>query len=76
MVIVGHRPSTLAHADKVLVLKDGRMEMYGPRDAVLQRLRKATVTTTDPKPPQIAPAGDPTASPSVVPMSAGGSEPQ
>ena len=58
MVIVGHRPSTLAHADKVLVLKEGMVEMYGPRDAVLQRLRKAPVTTTD-KPPQIeAPAGE------------------
>jgi PrtD family type I secretion system ABC transporter len=45
MVIVGHRPSTLAHADKILLLKDGRAELFGPRDEVLARLRKATVTT-------------------------------
>jgi ATP-binding cassette subfamily C protein/ATP-binding cassette subfamily C exporter for protease/lipase/ATP-binding cassette subfamily C protein EexD len=44
MVIIGHRPSTLAHADKVLLLKNGRVELYGPRDQVLQRLRKAAVT--------------------------------
>ncbi|WP_437376985.1 type I secretion system permease/ATPase [Inquilinus limosus] len=57
MVIIGHRPSTLAHADKILVLKDGRAEIYGPRDAVLQRLRKAsTVTTTPTTAPQAAPS--------------------
>jgi PrtD family type I secretion system ABC transporter len=44
MVIIGHRPSTIAHADKVLLLKNGRVELYGPRDQVLQRLRKAAVT--------------------------------
>jgi len=48
MVIVGHRPSTLAHADKILVLKDGRAELFGPRDEVLPRLRKATVATAAP----------------------------
>jgi PrtD family type I secretion system ABC transporter len=48
MVIVGHRPSTLAHADKILVLKDGKVEICGPRDAVLQRLRKTAVTGTAP----------------------------
>jgi hypothetical protein len=45
MVIVGHRPSTLANADKILVLKDGRAESFGPRDEVLPRLRKVPVTT-------------------------------
>jgi PrtD family type I secretion system ABC transporter len=48
MVIVGHRPSTLAHADKILVLKDGKVEICGPRDAVLQRLRKTAITGTVP----------------------------
>lgn len=43
MVIIGHRPSTLAHADKVLLLKDGVVALYGPRDEVLQQLRKAAV---------------------------------
>ena len=48
MVIVGHRPSTLAHADKVLVLKDGKTEICGPRDIVLQRLRRAAAGETTP----------------------------
>jgi PrtD family type I secretion system ABC transporter len=41
LVIVGHRPSTLARADKILWLKDGRVELFGPRDEVLQKLREA-----------------------------------
>lgn len=39
LVIVGHRPSTLAQADKILVLKDGFVAMYGPRDDVLSAMR-------------------------------------
>lgn len=41
LIIVGHRPSTIASADKILMLKDGRVEIFGTRDEVLQRLRKA-----------------------------------
>jgi ATP-binding cassette subfamily C protein/ATP-binding cassette subfamily C exporter for protease/lipase/ATP-binding cassette subfamily C protein EexD len=38
LVIVGHRPSTLTQADKVLVLKDGCVAMLGTRDEVLRKL--------------------------------------
>jgi ATP-binding cassette subfamily C protein/ATP-binding cassette subfamily C exporter for protease/lipase/ATP-binding cassette subfamily C protein EexD len=38
LVIVGHRPSTLTQADKVLVLKDGCVAMFGARDEVLRTL--------------------------------------
>jgi ATP-binding cassette subfamily C protein/ATP-binding cassette subfamily C exporter for protease/lipase/ATP-binding cassette subfamily C protein EexD len=41
LVIVGHRPSTLAQADKILLLKEGRVEMYGSRDEIVRRLRTA-----------------------------------
>jgi PrtD family type I secretion system ABC transporter len=41
LVIVGHRPSTLARADKILWLKEGRVELFGPRDEVLLKLREA-----------------------------------
>jgi PrtD family type I secretion system ABC transporter len=47
VVIVGHRPSTLAQADKILLLKEGRIELMGPRDTVMQRLRKKAVKSTD-----------------------------
>ena len=39
LVIVGHRPSTLAQADKILVMKEGFVAMYGPRDEVLSAMR-------------------------------------
>jgi PrtD family type I secretion system ABC transporter len=38
LIIVGHRPSTLAQADKVLVLQSGIVTMFGARDAVLEAL--------------------------------------
>jgi ATP-binding cassette subfamily C protein/ATP-binding cassette subfamily C exporter for protease/lipase/ATP-binding cassette subfamily C protein EexD len=44
LVIVGHRPSTLAQADKILLLKDGRVELFGPREQVLQTLRGLAAT--------------------------------
>jgi ATP-binding cassette subfamily C protein/ATP-binding cassette subfamily C protein EexD len=38
IIIVSHRPMTLGSVDKILVLRDGFMEMFGPRAEVLQRL--------------------------------------
>jgi ABC-type protease/lipase transport system fused ATPase/permease subunit len=35
VVIVTHKPSLLAEADKILVLRNGRMAAFGPRDEVL-----------------------------------------
>ncbi|HET8727275.1 MAG TPA: type I secretion system permease/ATPase [Alphaproteobacteria bacterium] len=37
IVMVAHRPSILAHIDKLLVLRDGMVEMFGARDQVLER---------------------------------------
>jgi PrtD family type I secretion system ABC transporter len=42
LVIVGHRPSTLTQADKILLLKEGFVAMYGPRDDVLNSMRTPT----------------------------------
>ena len=36
-IVIAHRPSILATVDKVLVLRQGAMEMIGPRDEVLAR---------------------------------------
>jgi len=38
VVVVSHKPSMLVGADKLLVLKDGRVDLFGPREAVLTRL--------------------------------------
>ena len=40
LIIVGHRPSTLAVANKVLFLKEGRTVMFGERDQVLEALKE------------------------------------
>lgn len=41
LMIVGHRPSTLAQADRILFLRDGRVEVFGTREEVLGKLRLA-----------------------------------
>ena len=38
VIIVTHRPSILAQVDKLLVMRDGRAEMYGPREEVLPKI--------------------------------------
>ena len=45
VVVVAHRPSALAAVDKVLVLTNGQMQAFGPKDEVLRR-------TTQPGPPE------------------------
>lgn len=49
-VIMTHRISVLDVADKVLVLRDGQTQAFGPRDEVLQSLRQATVAQVAPRP--------------------------
>ena len=41
-VVMTHRTSILAVADKMLVLQDGVMQAFGPRDEVLGALKKAS----------------------------------
>ena len=38
VVVVSHRPSLVQGVDKVLLLKDGAIEAFGPRQEVLKRL--------------------------------------
>jgi ABC-type protease/lipase transport system fused ATPase/permease subunit len=39
-VIISHKPGVFRTADKMLVLRDGRVELFGPRDQVMARLVK------------------------------------
>jgi ATP-binding cassette, subfamily C, bacterial len=41
VVIVSHRPSTIGVVDKILVLRDGVAEMFGPRAEIMSRLTRA-----------------------------------
>ncbi|WP_068111572.1 type I secretion system permease/ATPase [Tropicimonas marinistellae] len=46
LLIVGHRPSTIAQADKILLLADGEVQAFGPRSEVLEEMREAARITT------------------------------
>ena len=43
VVLISHKVNILAAVDKILVMADGKVQLYGPRDAVLQRLSAQTV---------------------------------
>lgn len=52
-IVITLRNSLLPAADKVLLLRDGRIASFGPRDEVLAALRQASV----PRPSSAGPAG-------------------
>jgi ATP-binding cassette subfamily C exporter for protease/lipase len=41
VILITHRTSVLSAVDKLMVLQDGMMQLYGPRDQVLQALMQA-----------------------------------
>ena len=41
LVVISHKPSILEAADKILVLRDGRMEVFGPKAQVMARFTQA-----------------------------------
>jgi ATP-binding cassette, subfamily C, bacterial len=41
VVIVSHRPNTIGVVDKILVLRDGVAEMFGPRAEIMARLTRS-----------------------------------
>ncbi len=52
VIIISHRPGLLATVDKLLVLREGQVEVFGPRNEVLQRVTQRppqtqTTPTTD-----------------------------
>ena len=48
VVLITHRPGILAVADRLLILRDGRVQADGPRDAVLTALRAAAAPAAQP----------------------------
>ena len=52
VVLVSHRPTLVQGVDKVLLLKDGAMEMFGPRAEVLKRLMAPPRPAEAPAAPQ------------------------
>ncbi|MFM2043664.1 MAG: hypothetical protein RLY86_2240 [Pseudomonadota bacterium] len=63
VILISHRPSVMNHVDKILVLKDGMVDMFGPRQDVLSKLTRAvpkpaaaTAVTQVAGPTQLAPS--------------------
>lgn len=52
-VVMSHRASVLAVADKVLLLHEGRQQAFGPRDAVMAALRQAREAAQGHPPPAL-----------------------
>jgi ATP-binding cassette, subfamily C, bacterial len=42
VVIISHRPQTIAVADKLLIMRDGAVELFGPAREVISQLNKLT----------------------------------
>ncbi len=47
VVFISHRPKLVSCADKMLFLRDGLVQMFGPRDQVLRRLIRPASTRTN-----------------------------
>jgi PrtD family type I secretion system ABC transporter len=48
VVLIAQRAGVMAQVDKVLVIKRGAMEAFGPRDEILPRLRRANLAAVRP----------------------------
>lgn len=59
VVIIAHRAGVLARVDRLLMMRDGVVQLEGPREEVLEKMRGAG--------PRPAPAAQPAASPAQAP---------
>jgi ABC-type protease/lipase transport system fused ATPase/permease subunit len=48
LVVITHRPSLLANVDKVLVLREGQVDMFGPRAEIIARVTRGSVQAITP----------------------------
>ncbi|MBQ0132826.1 MAG: type I secretion system permease/ATPase, partial [Comamonas sp.] len=54
VVVITHRTSVLNVANKMLVLREGQMQLFGPRDEVLAALQQANRAAAAPRAAQPA----------------------
>jgi PrtD family type I secretion system ABC transporter len=54
IVIVSHKPNVFRDADKLLVVRGGRLELFGPRDQVMARLVQPAPQPGGKPAPQVA----------------------
>ncbi|HTS54203.1 MAG TPA: type I secretion system permease/ATPase [Burkholderiales bacterium] len=48
LIVITHRPSLLANVDKILVLREGQAEMFGPRAEIIARVTRGSVQAITP----------------------------
>jgi ATP-binding cassette, subfamily C, bacterial exporter for protease/lipase len=60
IVVITHRPSILSATNKILILKDGVNQMFGPTEEVLAELNKLSTAKKQPTPITKAPNYRPT----------------
>jgi PrtD family type I secretion system ABC transporter len=48
-VVITHRPSLIAHVDKVLVLEGGRVKQFGPAAEVMKSMQRQSVAALSPR---------------------------
>ena len=49
-IVIAHRANALAATDTILVLNNGRMQEFGPKESVLAKLPRRAPSATDPAP--------------------------
>lgn len=54
-IVIAHRPSVLSVVEKLLVLKDGKIEHFGPKEEVIPKVTRSVSGNTQ-KPAQVAAA--------------------
>ena len=59
VILITHRTSIISVVDKLLLLVDGALQLYGPRDQVLLAIQQRAQAATNPNPPAAAPAATP-----------------
>ena len=55
VIVIAHRPSALASLDQVLVMADGRVQGFGPKEEVLSKALRPVPASPDPRTPTTAP---------------------
>ena len=59
VIVIAHRPSVLTNVDKVIVMRDGQVTLFGPRNEVMARVTRPTVATATTPAPAAVPAPAP-----------------
>jgi ABC-type protease/lipase transport system fused ATPase/permease subunit len=48
-IVVTHRPSLIAHVDKILVLDDGKVQQFGPAGEVMKNMQRQAQASLQPR---------------------------